>query len=103
MASLYRRGNVWWGKWYREGKMVRQSLGTQDKAEARRKMKELANRVPSTLPGARGVRSVTWETAAQDLLTYYRTYGTRNPVEAGYKIKHLTAYYTGVLLDSIDS
>jgi integrase len=37
------------------------------------------------------------------LLTYYRAYGTGNPVEAGYKIKHLTTYFTGMPLDSIDS
>jgi type II secretory pathway component PulF len=40
MASLYRRGKVWWAKTYRNGKMVRQSLRTTDKREARRRLRE---------------------------------------------------------------
>jgi len=104
MASLYRRGKVWWVKSYRNGKMVRTSLKTTDKTEARRRMKEMESQYASTLPyGTCVIPSVTWETAAQDLLAYYRAYGTRNPVEAGYKVKHLTTYFTGMPLDSIDS
>jgi integrase len=59
--------------------------------------------LPSVSSGTCVLPSVTWETAAQDLSAYYRAYGTRNPVEAGYKIKHLTTYFTGMPLDSIDS
>jgi integrase len=103
MASLYKRGSTWWAKSYERGKMVRVSLKTTDKAEAKRRMKGMVDRVPRTLSSTKDVPSITWETAAQDLLAYYRTYGTRNPVEAGYKIKHLTTYFTGMPLDSIDS
>jgi hypothetical protein len=41
MASLYKRGNMWWVKWYRAGRMIRQSLKTPDKAEARRRVRAL--------------------------------------------------------------
>jgi hypothetical protein len=50
MASLYRRGKVWWAKSYRNGRMVRTSLKTTDKAEARRRMKEIERQHASTLP-----------------------------------------------------
>jgi hypothetical protein len=34
MASLYKRGNVWWVKSYEAGRMVRWSLKTTSRAEA---------------------------------------------------------------------
>jgi hypothetical protein len=103
MASLYKRGNVWWSKSYEAGRMVRRSLGTRDKAEARRRMKALVDRVPSTIQGTRDVPSVTWDTAAADLLAYYRAYGTRNPHEAAGKIRTLGRYFSGVKLVDIDA
>jgi integrase len=103
MSSLYKRGSIWWVKSYRNGKMVRTSLKTTDKAEARRLMKALVDRVPSTLSGTKDVPSVTWDTAAQDLLSYYRAYGTRDVIEAGYKVKTLTEYFSGTPLEAIDA
>jgi hypothetical protein len=101
MASTYQRGKVLWGKWRQEGRVIRQSLSIRDEAEAKRVLKErrsqmVTRRRPTT-------SKVMWNVAAADLLTCYRAYGTRNPVEAGYKIKHLTTYFTGMPLDSIDS
>jgi hypothetical protein len=45
MASINRRGNVWWAKSYRAGRMVRQSLGTKDRAEAMRRLRETDSHV----------------------------------------------------------
>jgi hypothetical protein len=38
-------------------------------------------------------RAITWDTAAQDLLTYYHAYGTRNPSEASIRLRQLSAYF----------
>jgi hypothetical protein len=46
MASLYCGGQVWWSKSYEAGKMVRTSIGTRDKAEARRRLRELEAQKP---------------------------------------------------------
>jgi hypothetical protein len=101
MASIYQRGKVLSGKWSQDGRVIRQSLGTRDKAEAKRVLNERMNQmVTSKRPTT---SKVTWNIAAADLLTYYRAYGTRNPVEAGYKIEHLTTYFMGMPLDSMDS
>jgi integrase len=102
MASLYKRGNVWWAKSYEQGRMVRRSLGTRDKAEAKRRIKALVDRVPSTIQGTRDVPSITWDTAAADLLAYYRAYGSRDPVNAGYRVQHLTRYLGNMKLVDID-
>ena len=78
MSSLYLRGQTWWAKSYEQGKMIRWSLRTRSKAEARRKLQESQSQrraQPRESP-ARG--EATWQKAAGDLMTYYRAYGTRD-------------------------
>jgi len=41
VASLYRRGKVWWIKYQHRGKVVRQSLKTRGYTEARRRKSAL--------------------------------------------------------------
>jgi integrase len=102
MASLYRRGKVWWSKSYEAGKMVRTSMGTTDKAEARRKMRELASH-PATSVVPIPSPSVTWDTAAADLLGYYQAYRTLNQVEAEARLKLVTKYWRGWKPSDIDA
>src|SRR5262245_35640579 len=86
MSSLYLRGKTWWAKSYEQGEMVRWSLRTRSKAEARRKLQESESQrraQPRESP-ARG--EATWQEAAEDLMTYYRAYGTRDLKQAGYKL-----------------
>jgi integrase len=49
------------------------------------------------------IPSITWDTAAQDLLSYYQAYGTRNPHEAEGKLRTLTRYFGGRRLVDIDA
>jgi integrase len=101
MASIYLRGKVYWGKFSQDGRVIRQSLGTQDKTEARRRLRE---REAQVVRGERPTTSkATWEDTAADLLAYYRAYGSRNPGEAGIRIRQLTKYWRGWKLGDIDS
>src|ERR687895_47517 len=104
MASMYLRGRMWWGKWSNQGRTVRQSLKTQDKREARRRLRELeAQTAGGERQDIQTTSRETWDAAAADLLTYYQAYGTRDPVEAGYKIKKLTKHFGGTLLAAVDA
>jgi hypothetical protein len=101
MASLYRRGQVWWSKAYQNGKMVRTSLGTTDKQEARRVLKE---RTKLTARAERPTcADATWDTAGADLLAYHRADGTRNPQEGAIRIGTLPRYFAGWKLTDIDA
>jgi hypothetical protein len=82
MSSLYLRGNTWWAKSYEQGKMVRWSLKTTSRAEAKRRLREYDAQPRQDPMPARVKRSVTWDTAATDLIRYYETYHTRRPQEA---------------------
>jgi hypothetical protein len=101
MASIYLRGKIWWGKWSDGGQVIRQSLGTWDRREARRVLKE---RMSQRVKDERQTSSrLTWDTASADLLSYYQAYGTRNPVEAEPRLKQLTLYFGGRRLADIDA
>ncbi len=39
--GIYRRGNVYWARWLKDGKARRKSLGTKDRAEAEQRFAEL--------------------------------------------------------------
>ncbi len=39
MGYLYQRGNIWWVKYYRNGRPIRESTGTDKETEAKRSLK----------------------------------------------------------------
>jgi integrase len=102
MSSLYQRGTTWWAKAYLNGQAVRFSLRTKDKREARRRLREYDSRPRVELMPARA-KSHTWDTAAAELLTNYRVYQTRNPVEAEKTLRTLTRYFHGWQLTDLDT
>jgi hypothetical protein len=78
MGSIYLRGKILWGKWNQDGRVIRQSLGTQAKAEARRVLKERMRQALSSPAEHKGASIVTWDDASQSLNEYYEAY-RRNP------------------------
>ena len=103
MSSLYLRGEVWWAKSNEQGKVVRWSLRTKDKREARRRLK-LYDSQPHQEPIPGRLRSpVTWDVAAGQLLDYYQAFGTRRPHEAGRVLRTLSRFFGGWKLTDIDA
>jgi hypothetical protein len=103
MSSLYLRGSIWWAKSYQQGKMVRWSLKTTSRAEAKRRLREY-DAQPRQEPVPARIRSpVTWDTAATDLIRYYEAYHTRRPQEAAKVLKTLTEFFRGWALGDIDA
>jgi hypothetical protein len=50
MGSLYRRGEIWWVKYYENGRPKRESAGTTKETEAKRFLKEREGRVATGQP-----------------------------------------------------
>jgi integrase len=110
--SLYKRGNVWWSKLYRDGRPVYQSTGiavAQDgvdgatlKREAQRKDKAWAGEIAkgSFLPQA---DRVTYDELVEDLKQHYATTGSRNLVEVAKRLAHLTPFFRGMRAARIDA
>ncbi len=102
MSSLYLRDNIWWGKSL-ERKVVRWSLKTGSRAEARRRLK-LYDSQSHQEPISTWLKSpVTWEEAAGQLLDYYQAFGTRRPHEAARVLHILDRFFGGWKLTEIDA
>ena len=75
MGMLYRRGATWWVKYYRAGKMYRESSGSSKKHDA----KELLNRregaiASGTFTGLKPEK-ITFDELSTDFINDYRVNG----------------------------
>ena len=103
MSSLYLRGQTWWAKSKEQGQVVRWSLKTRSKAEAKRRLK-LYDSQPRHEPIPARVKSpVTWDTAAGELIENYHAFGTRRPQEAARVLRTLTRFFSGWRIADIDA
>src|SRR5262245_28579339 len=71
MGSLYRRGSIWWLKYYQDGRPVRESSETKNKAAARRMLATREGDVVKGIPIAPKVGRITFDEAAQDIINDY--------------------------------
>jgi hypothetical protein len=100
MGALYRRGQVWWCKYYVNGRPVRESTGVAGDtdtapAEARRFLKVKEGKAASGEPVLRRADRVRYEEIRKDLLEHYATTGRRNAAELGWRLKHLDRFFAG--------
>jgi integrase len=93
MGALYRRGEIWWVKYYENGRPRRESTGTPKETEAKRFLKEREGRVATGQPILQRADRIRYEEVAQDLRQYYQTTGSRDLKEAEYRLKHLEAFF----------
>jgi integrase len=103
MGYLYKRGNVWWAKYYVNGAPRRESTGTEKQEEARRFLRDKEGRVAAGQPMLPRVDRIRYEEAAADLRSHYRTTGDRNLEEAGYRLAHLERFFAGRRISAIGS
>jgi integrase len=101
MGSLYRRGTIWWVKYYENGRPRRESTGTEKETEARRLLKEREGRVATGQPILRRADRISYEEVAQDLRQHYQITGLRDLEEAEDRLKHLDAFFDGKRIATI--
>jgi len=101
MGALYKRGNVWWCKYYANGRPIRESTGCAGEKEAGRILKAHEGRVAigqPTLPRADRVR---YEATAADLKRHYEATGSRDLKEYARRVAHLDRFFIGCRVASI--
>ena len=95
MDSLYKRGEIYWLKYYVNGRPRWESTGTTKRKEAERFKQEREGRIATGQPILRRADRISYEEVAQDLRQHYRTTGSRNLEEVEYRLKHLDRYFGG--------
>ena len=101
MGSLYRRGNIFWMKYYVNGRAVRESTGKEKEKEAEQVLKVREGRAAAGLPALPRADKIRYDEAAADLRRHYETTGSRNMVEAEKHLNHLDAFFRGQWLVGI--
>jgi uncharacterized protein YhaN len=103
MGSLYRRGNLWWIKYYRKGVCYRESTGTDVKAVATQLLKLREGEIcRGKLPTVEFER-VSFDELAEDLLRDYRINGKKSIKRVKQAIAHLEQEFKGWKVPMITS
>ncbi len=95
MGMIYKRGRMYWIKYYRNGKPYRESTRSVKEADAKRLLKKREGEISEgKLPGIYFDR-VRFDELAEDLLRDYRVNGKKSSARAELSIRHLMESFTG--------
>jgi len=96
MGSIYRRGNVFWVKYYRAGKCYRESSHSSKESDAKRLLRLREGQiVENRFPGLRPEK-VRFEEIVSDIITDYKVNNRRSLWRLEISLKHLLNYFSGM-------
>jgi len=95
MGSVYRRGNVWWLKYYRDGKPHRETSGSKKKSVAVALLREREGRLAQGLPLSLRVERLTVDEILDDVLRDYEV-NNKGLDRARLSVGKLKAFFGGM-------
>jgi integrase len=94
MGMIYKRGEIYWIKYYRNGKPMRESSGSEKESDARRLLKLKEGDIAKGVPMTPKVGRVTVEEILKGVVTDYRVNSKNSLPEVEGRIeKHLLPYF----------
>jgi len=103
MGSLYKRGNTWWIKFFRNGKPYRESTGTDKKMVAKKILERKEGDISQGKVLGIQFDKISFEQLAEDLLRDYRINQKKSLVRAERSVGHLKGYFTGYKVTNIST
>ena len=101
MGSIYKRGKVYWIKYYRNGKPYRESSKGTKEADAKRLLKKREGEIAQgKLPGIYFDR-ITFDELVDDFLNDYKINNKKSLSAAENNIRHLREFFGGMRATSI--
>lgn len=95
MGSIYKRGNVYWIKYYRAGKPCRESAESAKPNDAIKLLKLREGEIiEGRFPGLR-VNKIKFEEVRKDLVNDYKTNGKKSLARLERSLKHLDGFFAG--------
>ena len=94
MGHIYRRGRLYWLKYYRDGRAFYESSGSTKETEAKRLLKLSEGDISRGLPVTSRMHQIKFSELAEGVLTDYAVNGRRSlkHVESRYRL-HLLPYF----------
>ena len=96
MGSIFKRGNVYWIKYYRAGKPYRESTHTGKESDAKRLLKAREGAIVENRFFGLRVEKIRFEELAQDLINDYKVNNQKSIDRVKISINHLKKYFEGV-------
>jgi integrase len=93
MGMIYKRGEVFWIKYYCAARPIRESTGTSKQKEAERFLKDREGRVARGAPALPRLERIRFEAAADALTEHYRVTGARQLKDVQSKLKPVRAFF----------
>jgi hypothetical protein len=104
MGMTYQRGAVWWVKYYRNGRPIRESSGSSKESDAINLLKIREGDIAHGLPVNPKLNRIRFDEAVEDLKTEYAVNGRRSADELERWIRlHLLPYFGGRRLAMIST
>lgn len=103
MGTVYKRGNIFWVKYYRAGKPYFESTKSTKESEARKVLRLREGHIAENrFPGLR-VEKIRFEELADDLLNDYRVNGRKSLKRAIRSLNHLRKHFEGIRATDIST
>src|SRR3990170_1929960 len=96
MGSIFKRGNVFWIKYYRAGKPYRESTHSEKESDAKRLLKAREGAIVENRFFGLMVEKIRFEELAQDLINDYKVNNQKSIDRVKISIDHLKRYFEGV-------
>ena len=101
MGMIYKRGNVWWVKYYRNGKYFRESSKTTKKMVAKKLLERREGEIAQgKIPGIQ-FEKVTFDELAEEFLTDYMINNRKSLDRAELSVRHLKNEFEGTRIPDI--
>jgi len=101
MGSIYKRGQTYWVKYYRNGKPFYETTGSTKETDAKRLLKRREGEISQgKLPGIY-FDKVRFDELAEDFLTDYRVNQKKSLVRAERSVGHLKEFFSGYRVTQI--
>lgn len=102
MGTLYKRGNTWWIKYYRNGKSYFESTHTKNESKAKRKLKLREGQIEEGRFAGLKPERVRYEELAEDFVNDYKMNSRKSLKITEDRIKkHLKPYFSGIKASNI--
>ena len=101
MGYLYKRGEIWWMKYYVNGRPRRESTNATKEEIARRVLKVREGAIANGVPLPPRVDRILYDELAADLRKHYQTTGRRRLAEVDDRLHYLTRFFRGCRATSI--
>src|SRR6266704_3077308 len=96
MGMLYRRGRIWWVKYYRNGKCFRESSKSKSRSDGKRLLRKREGEISTGVFGGPEVERVRFEALVEDLLSDYQSNNRKSFVWVRRRINlHLMPFFGG--------